>query len=141
MTIQVFGTTFTFDPNEVIFELEMRNEQPCYEIDSLQPYSCFACKERYKKPVTCEFCAMKFCNDCCVRFRTFPNSIKLENGSKILGKICKICDRKFLMLKQYKKKIKPMENRDDEMRHIVQAYEMKLNKAQFEIVNEQRIQQ
>lgn len=118
MTIKVFGKTFTFDPNEVIFELEMRNEQPCYEIESQIPNCCFACKERYKKAVTCEFCAMRFCNDCCMRLRTFPKSIKLENGQKLIGKICKICDRKFLMLQQYKKKIKPMENRDNEMRHI-----------------------
>ena len=32
MTIQVFGTTHAFDPDEVIFELEMRNDTPCYEI-------------------------------------------------------------------------------------------------------------
>ena len=66
MTIQVFGTTHAFDPDEVIFELEMRNDTPCYEIMAEQTH-CFACKDKLKKPVQCEFCAMLYCNDCRLR--------------------------------------------------------------------------
>ena len=33
MTICVFGTPHAFDPNEVIFELEMKNDTPCYEVN------------------------------------------------------------------------------------------------------------
>ena len=102
MTIHVHGTAFAFDPSEVIFELEMKNDTPCYDIIEEQTH-CFACKEKLKKAAICEFCAMKYCNDCRMRSRAFPNSIMLENGEKICGKICKICDRKFLMLDQYKK--------------------------------------
>ena len=32
MTIHVHGTAFAFDPDEVIFELEMKNETPCYDL-------------------------------------------------------------------------------------------------------------
>ena len=102
MTIHVYGTAHAFDPDEVIFELEMKNDTPCYELLGEQTH-CFACKDKLKKQVTCEFCAMRYCPDCRLRSRAFPNSIELENGEKILGKICKICDRKFLMLAQYKK--------------------------------------
>ena len=97
MTICVFGTPHAFDPNEVIFELEMKNNTPCYEIMDEQT-DCFSCKEKLKKAVACEFCAMLYCNNCRMRSRAFPSSIELENGDKITGKICKICDRKFLML-------------------------------------------
>ena len=31
MTILVYGTSYLFDPNDVIFELEMKNQTPCYE--------------------------------------------------------------------------------------------------------------
>ena len=106
----------------------MKNDTPCYEIREEQTH-CFACKEKLKKAVVCEFCAMKYCSDCRMRSRAFPNSIVLENGEKILGKICKICDRKFLMLDRYKKQVMPMANRDEDLRHFVQSYEMKLNKA------------
>ena len=74
-----------------------------------------------------------------MRSRNFPNSIQLENGEKLGGKICKICDRKFLMLDQYKRQIMPMENRDEDLRHLVQGYEMKLNKAQYVISEEARL--
>ena len=72
---------------------------------------------------------MRYCSDCRMRSRAFPKSIELENGDKILGKICKICDRKFLMLANYKRTVMPMANRDEDLRHIVQSYEMKMNKA------------
>jgi len=104
-TIYVFGVAHAFHPSEVIFELEMKNDTPCYEVKGPQT-NCFACQEKLKKSVHCEFCAMKYCNECRVRSRDFPNSITLENGDKILGKICKICDRKFLMLEQYKKQVR-----------------------------------
>ena len=83
----------------------MKNEQPCYDIENQKPNHCFACKEKFKKAAQCEFCAMKFCNDCRVRLRPFPNSITFENGEKLMGKICKICDRKFLMLDQFKSQV------------------------------------
>ena len=60
MTIHVFGTAHAFNPDEVIFELEMKNETPCYEIDEAQT-RCFACNDKLKKAVVCEFCAMKYC--------------------------------------------------------------------------------
>ena len=104
MTIHVFGTPHAFDPAEVIFQLEMKNDEECYEIEGEQ-VNCFACKEKLKKPLQCEFCAMKYCPDCRMRSRVFPNSIELENGEKLLGKICKICDRKFIMLEQYTNQI------------------------------------
>ena len=63
MTIQVFGTAHAFATDEVIFELEMKNDTPCYELIGEQT-NCFACREKLKKPVQCEFCAMKYCQDC-----------------------------------------------------------------------------
>ena len=33
----------------------------------------------------------------------------------------------------------PMENRDEDLRHLVQGYEMKLNKAQYVISEEARL--
>lgn len=97
MTIIVYGTAHAFSPDEVIFELEMKNDTPCYDLVSEQTH-CFSCQDELKKSVVCEFCAMKYCNDCRLRSRYFPCSIELENGEKISGKICKICDRKFIML-------------------------------------------
>lgn len=102
MTICVFGVNHAFDPDEVIFELEMKNDTPCYELKSDQS-TCFACKTALKKALQCEFCAMIYCPDCRLRSRPFPESIELENGEKIYGKICKICDRKFMMLNKYKR--------------------------------------
>ena len=33
----------------------------------------------------------------------------------------------------------PMANRDEDLRHLVQSYEMRLNKAKYEISEEQRL--
>ena len=50
MTICVFGTSHAFDPDEVIFELEMENDTPCYEFIGEQT-NCFCCKAVLKKAV------------------------------------------------------------------------------------------
>lgn len=71
MTICIFGVAHAFDPNEVIFELEMKNNTPCYHLAKEQT-NCFACQTVLKKPVQCEFCAMKYCSDCRMRSRAFP---------------------------------------------------------------------
>jgi len=71
MTICVFGTAHAFDPDEVIFELEMKNDTPCYDLIQDQT-NCFACQTVLKKPAQCEFCAMKYCSDCRSRSRAFP---------------------------------------------------------------------
>lgn len=83
---------------------------------------------------------MNYCADCRTRTRAFPNSIILENGEKIHGKICKICDRKFIFKdNEYRKEIKPMINRDEDLRHLVESYGMKLNKANYAITEEARL--
>ena len=130
MTICVFGTAHAFDPDEVIFELEMKNDTPCYDLIQKQT-NCFCCQSKFKKPVTCEFCAMKYCADCRSRQREFPHSIELENGEKLNGKICKICDRKFLMLDQYKRLMMPSLNRDEDLAHLIESYSMKIQKGEY----------
>jgi len=108
----------------------MKNDTPCYDLIAEQT-NCFACNTKLKKAVQCEFCAMKYCADCRLRSRAFPQSITLSNGEKIMGKICKICDRKFLMLDQYQRQVMPMHSRDADLAHLVESYEMKLRKAEF----------
>ena len=140
MTIHVFGKAHKFDPDEVIFELEMKNDTPCYDLNAEQTH-CFSCDTVLKKSVQCEFCAMKYCADCRTRSRAFPQSITLENGDKINGKICKICDRKFLMLDQYRRQMMPMVNRDEDLRHLIEGYEMKLRKAEYLTNEEERLKE
>ena len=84
---------------------------------------------------------MKYCADCRTRSRAFPYSITLENGDKLSGKICKICDRKFLMLDQYRRQMMPMTNRDEDLRHQIEGYEMKFQKAEYLTAEEERLKE
>ena len=43
------------------------------------------------------------------------------------------------MLDQYKRRVMPMAHRDEDLRHLVQSYEIKLNKAQYAISEEARM--
>ena len=136
--VYVHGIAHPFDPNDEIFELQMINQDPLYILkeDSMH---CFSCEQPIKKLLRCEFCAMKSCSDCRLRRRPFPQSIKLENGECITGKICKVCDRKFLMLEYYNNRIRPLSKRDEDLRHAVQSYEMRLKSAHFSISEESRL--
>ena len=108
-----------FDPNDEIFELQMANQEPLY-IEKSDQMKCFSCRQPIKKAHKCEFCAMNNCGDCRVRRRVFPHSIELENGERMSGKICKVCDRKFLMIDYHSRKIQPLSKRDEDLRIAVQ---------------------
>ena len=83
---------------------------------------------------------MNTCADCRVRRREFPEAVAVENGEKLTGRICKVCDRKFLMLDHYNKKVKPLSKREADLRIAVQSYEMILKTAHFAISEEQKFQ-
>lgn len=100
---------------------------------------CFSCEQPIKKVIRCEFCAMKTCADCRLRRRQFPESIELDNGEMITGRICKVCDRKFLMQEFYNNKVQPLSKRNEDLRHAVQSYEMRLKAANYAITEESRL--
>jgi hypothetical protein len=45
----------------------------------------------------CTFCGHSNCENCLYKNRVYPRSKIDENGLKPRGKICKLCDRKFLI--------------------------------------------
>jgi|DEB19_MinimDraft_2_1074335.scaffolds.fasta_scaffold234022_1 hypothetical protein len=50
-----------------------------------------------KTMVFCQFCGDANCKDCCNKTRFYPKARLDGNGEKPRGKICKLCDRKFLI--------------------------------------------
>ena len=50
MTINIFGIAHAFDTDEIIFDLEMKNDTPNYDLNEAQT-NCFACQIVLKKPV------------------------------------------------------------------------------------------
>lgn len=47
----------------------------------------------------CEFCGNSNDAKCLKKTRIFPLARKDENGERARGKICKLCDRKFMVKK------------------------------------------
>ena len=45
----------------------------------------------------CEFCGMSSCDDCFYKERMYPRGKIDADGMKPKGKICKLCDRKFIV--------------------------------------------
>ena len=64
---------------------------------------CGTCKivtftDKKKKDIFyCQFCGVANCKDCCNKSRFYPKGKLDGNGEKPRGKICKLCDRKFLI--------------------------------------------
>jgi len=50
-----------------------------------------------KTMVFCQFCGDANCKDCCNKNRFYPRAKLDNNGDKPRGRICKLCDRKFLV--------------------------------------------
>ena len=45
----------------------------------------------------CEFCGVSNCKNCFYKERMFPRARINADGMKLKGKICKLCDRKFIV--------------------------------------------
>lgn len=62
---------------------------------------CFSCKlvtfQKESQMVFCCFCGHANCKDCCNKSRFYPRAELDKNGEKPRGKICRLCDRKFLI--------------------------------------------
>ena len=59
---------------------------------------CNSCqKNDIKDVVFCQFCATANCQPCMTKERAFPRGKLDDQGKKPRGKICIICDRKFLI--------------------------------------------
>ena len=104
----------------------MANYDPLFRVKEDFEANCYSCEVPFKKGSAfkkdvqvCEFCAMQVCQSCCTRRRQFPQSFALENGEFLYGKICKVCDRKFHMLKFYNEKVKPVYCGEADLRHMV----------------------
>ena len=60
----------------------------------------------------CEFCGNNVCKtECLTKMRPFPNG-KEEGGRRIRGKICKLCDRKFLVRQVMTENLLKIEEKD-----------------------------
>lgn len=67
-------------------------------IDSDTCYSCITTKfqkEKYK--FMCEFCGNTVCEPCLKKERPFPKAKLDKEGRLPKGKICLLCDRRFLI--------------------------------------------
>ena len=55
---------------------------------------CNLCDLAPEVSVNCQFCGNLFCDNCCYKKMRYPKGLDS-------GQICKICDRKFMMYKEY----------------------------------------
>ena len=62
---------------------------------------CQSCKvvtfQKDKEIKYCQFCGNSVCKDCLTKSRIFPKAKLDNNGERMRGDICKLCDRKFLV--------------------------------------------
>ena len=63
--------------------------------------SCTTCRETVFESNAqmhfCQFCGNSNCENCLYKERMFPRGKINADGQKPRGKICKLCDRKFLV--------------------------------------------
>ena len=61
---------------------------------------CYSCEQTNLKtvePIYCQFCGNPNCPTCVLKERNFPKARLNDEGKKPRGKICSVCDHKFLI--------------------------------------------
>ena len=89
-------------------EYELSDKDPIFAVSSPQNHEiayigkaiCTICHDIIKKQryiVWCQFCAKSHCRDCAFKEREFPRAFPDDQGHRLKGVCCKVCDRKFIM--------------------------------------------
>lgn len=82
---------YEFNQNDPIFFMAKATEN--FGKTTVKCLSCSVTPLKDKDPNVCSFCGNIVCNACYTKQRPFPNA--KDKGDR--GKICKLCDRKFLV--------------------------------------------
>lgn len=83
---------YTFLPNDPIFTLK-----EAAKVDATPLKVCGICSKKNFRidSVTCQFCGLDVCSDCCHKSRAYPRALQKKNGETDKGLCCDKCDRKF----------------------------------------------
>ena len=114
-------------------QFEMSDKDPIYFLTGpnkkqTKTTACVSCRDfqfkNEKQMHYCQFCGKSNCENCMYKERMFPRGRIDADGKKPLGKICKVCDRKFLMrimtlenavaMQKTKQQVKTLDNLLDE---------------------------
>ena len=62
-------------------------------------HNCYFCQDPLKKgkSSSCQFCGFWFCPKCQTKERPFPRAQIDEEGKILRGRVCVLCDRRFLL--------------------------------------------
>ena len=69
------------------------------------------------------------CVACTSHKRAYPCQVRLDNKAPLLGTICLVCNRKFLMMETYVKLIKPCEETDEQVFFVMQSLRSRIEQA------------
>ena len=87
-------------------QFELSNNDPIFQLTGptrkeIPTGSCVSCRnhvfESNSEMLFCQFCGQSNCEKCFYKERMFPHGKINADGQKPRGKICKLCDRKFIM--------------------------------------------
>ena len=93
--------------------------------------SCFICEAEPKNfseedKINCKFCGNLFCPDCCYKKMRYPKGLDS-------GHICRICDRKFMMYKEFNEYKDIMTIQDKDLEQICMEFHyMQINGVKTE---------
>lgn len=104
--------------------------------DLKKNHDCYSCKlvtfQKEKEMHHCLFCGNANCKDCCQKSRFFPKAKLDSNGDKPRGKICKFCERKFLI----RQVLLEASAKIQKQRHIESKLQAELDRVEQRLISE-----
>jgi hypothetical protein len=67
------------------------------EPKKIQNVKCSLCNLPNLKLRACTFCSEPACEVCCRSYRSYPAQIVIGDDPRVEGRLCRLCDRKFMM--------------------------------------------
>jgi hypothetical protein len=76
----------------------------------------------------CHFCGESSCFVCCKSQRPFPQAMAF-NDQREEGRLCRLCDRKFMMYLYQENKVEPVLDRVEDIEGLLATYQMRVQEA------------
>ena len=120
--LRIHGRIFPFEYKDKIFDLQMSFYPEGEEPKKIQNIKCSLCNLPNLKLRACTFCGEAACEVCCRSHRAYPAQIVIGDDVAVDGRLCRLCDRKFMMYVFQESQVEKVIEKKEDIKGLISVY-------------------
>ena len=120
--VKVHGKSYLFQPKDPIFFLQMSSLPEGEDQKKIQNRKCSLCNLPNLILKACNFCREPGCDVCCRSVRKYPAQQVFQDEEPQSGRLCRLCDRKFMMYVLQENEVEKVVEQNDIIKRLMSTY-------------------